>query len=465
MMVRAIEKPPGESSMESSSSISYTGANTITNSITDSNVEYSSTSGGQNSLLVSGGSSTLSNITVTKSGDESSENSDFYGTNAAILVYNNATLNISNSSITTSGTHANGVFAYGTGTINIDNTTIKTTNNNSGGIMVTGGGTLDATNLNVETSGNSSAAIRSDRGGGTLTVTGGSYKTTGVGSPSIYSTADITVNDATLTATASEGVVVEGANSITLNNTTLIDTNNTLNGNSTTYKNIFLYQSMSGDADVGTSYFTALNSNIITNKGDTIYVTNTNCQISLTNNKIVNNDGDFLRVEAAAWGTSGSNGGNVKLDLTNQTIEGNIIIDNLSTLDMSMTSSIYKGTINNNNTANNISLTLDNDSIIILTSDCYINSLSNNSSDNNNIYANGYSLYVNNSKVAINENTAPGINEVTTLTDTNNDSMVIATNDDNLDILIKYIIPGVLIIVVIVVGSIIINRRKKLANI
>ena len=82
--------------------------------------------------------------------------------------------------------------------------------------MTTGGATLNAENVNVSTSGNSSAAIRSDRGGGTMQVTGGTYQTAGVGSPAIYSTADITVTDATLHASASEAVVIEGGNMWTL---------------------------------------------------------------------------------------------------------------------------------------------------------------------------------------------------------------------------------------------------------
>ena len=40
-------------------------------------------------------------------------------------------------------------------------------------------------------------------------------------------------------------------------------TNTKLNSNSETYKTIFIYQSMSGDAEVGTSSFTSKNSKII----------------------------------------------------------------------------------------------------------------------------------------------------------------------------------------------------------
>lgn len=462
MSVNAAPTKPGGNggqSSGSSSSVSYTGASTISSDTTNSNETYSSTTGGENALLVSGGTSTISNASVTKSGDESSESSDFYGTNAAVLVYNGAILNYKGGSVTTNGSHANGVFAYGSGTINISDATIKTNANNSGGVMVTGGGTLNASNLTVTTEGNSSASIRSDRGGGTLTVTGGTYTTNGTGSPAIYSTADIRVSNASLVSTKSEGVVVEGANSVTLKNTNLTDTNTTLNGNSETYKNIFLYQSMSGDADTGTASFTAEDSTITTNQGDTFYVTNTTATISLTNNTFTNTSGDFLRVEGAKWGTSGSNGGDVSLSLNNQTITGNIILDNISTLTMSLADgSTFKGAIDNANTAQLVDLTLSNDSVIILTGDTYVDSLINETSDNSNIYLNGYSFYVNGVKISANEGTAPIVQETTKKDSSSTSSDTTDTEDNNY----TYIILGV-VIGVLVVGTVgfIIYKKKN----
>ena len=290
------------------------------------------------------------------------------------------------------------MFAYSNGTINISDTTIKTTSNNSGAIMVTGGGTLTANNVTAETDGNSSAPIRSDRGGGTLVVNGGTYTSHGTGSPAIYSTADITVNNAKLVSTASEGVVVEGKNSVTLNNVNMEATNTKLNSNSETYKSIFIYQSMSGDAEVGTSSFTAKDSKIINNKGDVIFVTNTNTVIELENNEIVNNDstGNFLKVSSAKWGTSGKNGGTVVLNAKNQKIIGNILVDSISTLDFSLKNgSTFEGTINNENTAKTISIKLDSSSTLTLTGDSYITSLENEDASNSNINFNGYKLYVN----------------------------------------------------------------------
>ena len=264
--------------------------------------------------------------------------------------------------------------------------------------MTTGGGIMKANNLKVNTSGVSSAAIRTDRGGGKVNVTGGDYTTTGAGSPVIYSTADIEVNNVNLCAKASEGVVIEGKNSVLLDDVILTDTNNKLNGKSTTYKNIFLYQSMSGDADDGTSTFTAKNSKITTNKGDTFYVTNTTAVINLENNTFTNNDkdGNFLRIKEDSWGNKGSNGGNVILKMSKQKAIGNIVVDSISTLEMNIQdSSYYEGVINGDNSAKSIKVVMDKNSKIKLTGDSYVTSLDNDDSTNSNIDFNGYKLYVN----------------------------------------------------------------------
>ena len=400
------EKPSGEENdgnsgkpgkNNESSKVSHIGATEISSDITNNGESYSSTIGSENALLITGGTSTLTNPTITKSGNSDGDNSDFYGTNAAVLA-KEGTLNINGGTVTTNGAHANGVFAYSNGIINISDTNIKTTSNNSGAIMVTGGGTLTANNVTAETDGNSSAPIRSDRGGGILTVNGGNYTSHGTGSPVIYSTADITVNNANLTSTASEGVVVEGKNSVTLNNVIMEATNTKLNGNSETYKSIFIYQSMSGDADVGTSSFTAKDSKIVNNKGEIIFVTNTSTIIELENNEIINNDtnGGFLKIGAAKWGTSGKNGGEVVLNVKNQKMNGDILVDNISTLDLSLKNgSSYSGTINGDNTAKTIKITLDSNSSITLTGDSYITSLEDEDSSYSNINFNGYKLYVN----------------------------------------------------------------------
>lgn len=396
--------------MNNNSSATYSAVKEITKDEDITSGEYKSTNADENAISVSGDvKSTLSGITVSKAGDsDGGDNTSFYGTNSAIIAKGGANVTIKNANITTDATGANGVFSYGGSattnnsssdntTINISDSTITTNKDNSGGIMTTGGGIMNATNLTITTSGTSSAAIRSDRGGGTVTVNKGTYKTTGKGSPVIYSTADITVKNATLISTSSEGAIIEGKNSITLENVELTDTNSQLNGQSTTYKNVFLYQSMSGDAAEGKAVFTSKSSTITTNKGDSFYVTNTTAEINLENNKIINNDstGNFLRIQKDSWGNSGLNGGTVTLNLTNQEVNGNIVVDSISKLTMKLSNgSTFKGTINNSNEGE-VSLTLDKSSSITLNGDTYIKSLSNTDSSNSNINFNGYKLYVN----------------------------------------------------------------------
>ena len=403
-------KVPG---MNNNSNTTYSGVKEITKDETITSGDYKSSNADENAILVSGDvTASISNITVEKTGDsDGGDSTSFYGTNSAILAKGGATLTIKNATITTDATGANGVFSYGGSattnnsssdgtTVNISDSTITTTKGNSGGIMTTGGGTTNAKNLTITTSGQSSAAIRSDRGGGTVNVDGGTYTTNGVGSPAIYSTAEITVKNAKLISTTSEGAIIEGKNSITLENVELTDTH-TKNVRSKTYKNIFIYQSMSGDAAEGVATFTAKNSTITTNKGDSFYVSNTSAVINLTNNKIINNDstGYFLRAQADAWGNEGSNGGKVTLNLTNQEVDGNIGVDEISLLTMNMTSSSFKGIIDAKD--GEVKLTLDKSSTITLTGDSYVTSLTNADSSNSNINLNGYKLYVGGSEYKI----------------------------------------------------------------
>lgn len=362
------------------------------------NATLESSADGEHVITADGESMSYSNTKVIKSGDsDSGDEADFYGDNAAIFATNGATLDLSEMVITTDGTHANAVFSYGEGTtVNISDSVITTSGNCSGGLMTTGGGTMNADNLTVTTSGNSSAAIRSDRGGGDVNVSGGTYTTSGTGSPVIYSTADITVDDASLTSTASQGVVVEGKNSVTLNNVTLTADNNTKNSDkSDWYQAVMIYQSMSGDAAEGTSSFT-MNGGTLTNQnGDIFFVNNTATEITLSGAAIINNDssGVFLRAAAAGWGSSGSNGGQVNLNASAQTINGDMIVDDVSVLNLYLSDgSVFNGAINSDGAAGEVYVELSGSSKWTLTADSYISSLT---CDADSIDLNGHTLYVN----------------------------------------------------------------------
>lgn len=456
-------EPPSKPGNKDNSTPTYSAKTTISSDTTEDSKTYKSESGNENAILVNGGTSTLKNITLNKTGDSKDENADFYGTNAGIMV-KSGTLNLSGGTITTNGSHANAVFSYGEGIIVLNDVSIKTSGNNSGGIMLAGGGTLTANNLSVETSGNSSAAIRSDRGGGTMNIDGGTYKTSGVGSPAIYSTADISVKDSKLSSDKSEGIVIEGANSVSLENVTLEDSNTCLNGNSETYKNIFIYQSMSGDASEGEGTFTAKNSRIDTENGDTFYVTNTKASINLNHNILINSNGNFMKIEGAKWGKSGSNGGSVTLNMEDQIATGGIIIDKISSLNMSIKSgSYYKGSINEENTTANITLKLSKDSTFVLDGDTYLTSLDNEDEDNSNIYLNGYKLYVGGKEVEANKGDAPDIPSYNNRNGFESESESLANMESKQNRINLILICGA-IIIILGCGSLILTRQKRLDN-
>lgn len=359
----------------------------------------------ENALRIDNATVTLDGITVDKSAGatSSTENGDFYGVNVALLATNGATVTIKNANVASSAQNGNGVFSYGSGTtVNISDSTITTTADNSGGIQTTGGGTTNASNLTVDTSGNSSAAIRSDRGGGTVNVDGGSYTSNGYNSPAVYSTAAITVKNATLTANNSEALVIEGQNSIDLEDCTVSGNMSDTKGTSSdeNVHNVMIYQSMSGDADVGTSSFSMTGGNLTSNNGDMFYITNTDCTLSLSGVDIVNKDSDAYLMNITGnsashgWGTAGANGAQVTFTADDQTLEGDIRVDSISTLNMTLSgNSTFTGTINIDENeeggeavSDNAVVTIEEGSTWTLTGDCTITSLTNNGTINFNGY-------------------------------------------------------------------------------
>ena len=399
----------------SSADIAYSASVEISSADNQSGQTYASTTADESALLVSTEADvTISNPTVTKAGDsDGGDNCNFYGLNAAVLVKDGTTTTITGGTITSDADGANGVFCYGgnggqNGTagdgtaLYIYDTSITTTGNGSGGIMTTGGGITYAYDLTVETSGRSSAAIRTDRGGGTVVVDGGTYTSNGLGSPAIYSTADITVSNAKLISNLSEGVCIEGLNSITLNDCDLTANNTQCNGNATFLDTIMIYQSMSGDAASGTSRFTMTGGSLTSKNGHVFHVTNTNAVITLKGVEIVNEDADNILLSVCADGWSG--GSNIAtLKAITQKLFGAIKVGSDSSLTLELTNgSSFEGSIDGSivnakgetvsTEVGTVSVTLDSTSTWTLTGD---SSVTEFNGDAANVISNGYTLYVN----------------------------------------------------------------------
>ncbi|MCR5736030.1 MAG: hypothetical protein K6G64_00100 [Eubacterium sp.] len=331
---------------------SYTSVNEYTSdkNIAGESVQSSGTD--ENAILVSSGNVTLDDVTVTRTSSDSTggDNSSFYGVGAAVLT-TGGTSYIKNNQINTDAAGGAGIFAYKDGTVYVADTTVQTKQDTSGGIHVAGGGKLYAWDMDVETNGQSSAAIRSDRGGGTMVVDGGTYTSNGKGSPAIYSTADITVNDADLTATGSEAICIEGLNSIRLFNSNLSGNMKDDSQNDCTW-NVILYQSMSGDSEVGNSTFEMNGGTLTAKNGGMFYTTNTESTFVLKDVDITYaKDNDFFlkctgNSNQRGWGTAGQNGADCSFTAISQEMEGDVIWDSISQLDFYMTkNSILKGSV------------------------------------------------------------------------------------------------------------------------
>ena len=382
----------GQGGGQSSGVDSYEAAVDISEDIDISGEDYTSTGTDENAILVTGGAKvTLDDITVDRTSEDSTggDNASFYGVGAAILT-TDGTTTISNAEITTDAKGGAGVFSYGDGVVTVSDSTIKTNEDTSGGIHVAGGGTLYANDLTVETNGESSAAIRSDRGGGTMVVDGGSYTSNGTGSPAIYCTADITVSDAELTATGSEAVCIEGFNSLTLTDCDLSGAMKDDNDQNDCTWNVILYQSMSGDSEVGNSTFSMTGGSLTAENGGMFYTTNTESTFVLEDVDITYADDNdfFLRCtgnnNARGWGSAGSNGADCTFTAIDQEMEGDVIWDSISTLDMSLTegSKLTGAVVDDESCAGNggsgsCKLSLDEDSTWVVTGDSTLTTLEN----------------------------------------------------------------------------------------
>ena len=370
---------------------SYDAANEYSEDETVSDTSLESTGTDENAALVSNGAEvTFSNdaISRTSSDSQGGDNSSFYGVGAAVLA-TDGTAYVKGSTVTTDSKGGAGLFAYGDGTVYAADTDITTQQDTSGGIHAAGGGKLYAWDLNVETNGESSAAIRSDRGGGTMVVDGGTYTSNGVGSPAVYCTADIAVNNAELTANGSEAVCIEGLNSLRLYNSNLTGNMSDDDQNDTTWT-VILYQSMSGDSEVGNSTFQMDGGTITSKNGGLFYTTNTECTITLKDVDITYNDDNEFFLQCTGnnnqrgWGQSGANGSDCNFTADSQDMKGNVIWDSISDLDFYMTngSTLEGAFVNDESNAGNggdgyCNVVIDKDSTWTVTGDSTITSLSN----------------------------------------------------------------------------------------
>lgn len=284
---------------------------------------------------------------MSQGGENDSDKYNFYGLNSAVVcIGEGSTVTMENCEITTDAEGANAVFASAGGVIEVKNTTISTEQNSSRGLFATYGGSITADTVTIETKGAHCTTIGTDRGGGTVTVNNGTLKTSGEGSPLVYSTGDITVTNSTGTAESSESVVIEGKNKVTLKKC-----NFTAKGET---GGVMLYQSMSGDAadedaaNTDKSVFSIEDSSITyTGNGSMYYVTNTTTEVN-SSNTTYKNDNELIKASAGRWGSDDKNGGILTFNSSNETLNGNVIADDISNIKLNLDNSELNGDTSGN---------------------------------------------------------------------------------------------------------------------
>ncbi|MCR5784556.1 MAG: adhesin [Eubacterium sp.] len=310
-------------------------------------------------LAANAGILAITNGTLTKSGDDTDGDScNFYGVNSVLLSVNEGSMAyISDSSLTADSEGSNAIFATDSGTVYANNVTINTSADNSRGLDATYGGTIIANLMDITTLGEHCASIATDRGGGSISVTNSTLSTSGSGSPLLYSTGDIEVNNVTGTATGSQIAGMEGLNTILIYNSDLTSTITSATASDPIANGIIIYQSTSGDAETttgDTATFQAVNSTLTSSieSGAMFYVTNTSANVLLSGTTL-NFDSDSANLMTVAgndsnsWGTSGSNGGQVTFTLLGETVTGDIEVDTISSLDLYLLDgTTYTGVIN-----------------------------------------------------------------------------------------------------------------------
>ena len=341
----------------------------------------------------SGISITNSDLRKTSGDSSNTENSEFYGVNAAVLVQGGG-VTITGGTITTGAKGANAVCATNKGTVNISGTKITSTGSGSArGLHSTFGGSITASNVEISTNGGSCATLATDRGEGKVSCTECTLSTKGAGSPLIYSTGEISISNSKGTASGAQMVVVEGKNTASVLENSEIKCNGIGNRNNVDKCGVMLYQSMSGDAASGTSTFNCKNSKMeilstssVYSSAPMFFITNTDSVINLENCDFSYGSKIFLSAQGTSeWGNSGSNGGVVTLNLKNQNIEGDFVVDSNSGLTINLVNSQIKGTFNNANSAAKLIINIDKDSTITLTGNSYYTSISNEDSTGKNI--------------------------------------------------------------------------------
>ncbi len=353
---------------------------------TKSDEALSTSTSDYNVVQVTKGTLNLKNCSVTKEGDYSSsysgDDTSFYGTNSAVYASgSSAFINMTGGSVKTDAKGANAVFATDGATITVDGITIDNSKSVSRGLHCTGGGIIHASNVNITTRSETSSTVATDRGGGTVSVSGGTITAMGSKSSVLYSTGTISVDGITGLSEKGPLATVEGGNSIIIENSDM-----TSNAEA---RGILLHQSNSGDADGTKPVCTVSNSKLTTTNSSAplCFVTNVTGTLTLTDVTLSVASGKLMSVEYYKRGENSTGLLQLKTTKDSWTYTGDVDADEVNNVAVTVDANvIWNGAVDTDNNAKSSTITVNEGGIWNLTANTTLTKLVNNGTINKNGY-------------------------------------------------------------------------------
>lgn len=319
--------------------------------------------------------------------------SDIGSRSSGVYAGSNGKAFLSNVTIETNLEEGKGLCAIGDeSSINLTKGMISTSGRSSHGVFATGGGTISLKDVSITTKGEHSSVLATDTGGGKIIAIGGKYTSTGKYSACIYSTGNIVASDATFLSEVDNAAVIEGANKITLTNSSLC---------SVAKSAVMLYSSSASPS--ASSEFKMTNGSITSENGPIFYITNTKATVNIKNVSLSSPSGILIKALKGDWGSdvSGSRpvrGGTVDFIADEQTLGGDIVLDENSSITAVLKNkSKFKGSVNTNNKGKKMNLMIDASSTWEVTADSFLNALilpyEIQKDSISNIFGNGHTIY------------------------------------------------------------------------
>ncbi len=355
---------------------------------------------------------------------------DLYGLGSAILVKNGSfTAEGSGGKIETDASGAAAIYVYESGSVSVTDTEIDTVGIYSPALQLrTAEGNPDAylEHALIYTSGRVSPGIKTVGDVG-VNVKDSYIQTSAKSSPAIIASGNLQADSTTAVAKGSEVLQVEGESVAWLEEMTLSARQKGSNPEGFNYGILLYSEDEKADPEVQSTELDLVKSDYTNERGNAFYVTNTEAWLNIDSTSITSVDGIgarslasdtddtegtedteasgetakettsdtdtdsgdeadagtdacFIRVSGndSGWGETGSNGGSLKVNYSEIDVNGNVVVDAISTLELYIyNGSIWTGTILTDNSLSggvdgdgDVTVSLSAGSTWTVTNDC-----------------------------------------------------------------------------------------------